>query len=368
MFRTELIRPLSDLLRYHAANAPEKVAFADSRRAVTYAELERRTWRLGGHLADLRLQPGDRALIFLGNSVDIIESYLGVTRANAVAVPFNPHSADAELAYVLDDSGARVVITDFAHLDQVRKLLSGRPYLKVVVSGDEPLPRGGSVVSYQDLMSRDPSVPARDDQGLDDVAFMLYTSGTTGKPKGVLSSQRACLWSVAACYAPVIGLNHDDKVLWPLPLHHSLAHVLCVVGVTAVGATARILDGFAADEVLAALEGDDYTFLCGVPAMYHHLLQVARTREVSSSALTRCLTAGSACPPALRVEFEALFGVALLDGYGSTETCGLIAVNWPHGTRVPGSCGLPVPGLAVRLVDPDTGVDVDAEAEGEVWV
>ncbi|GAB2848571.1 type I polyketide synthase [Lentzea nigeriaca] len=368
MFRTELIRPLSDLLRYHAANAQEKVAFADSRRAVTYAELERRTRRLGGHLAGLRLQPGDRALIFLGNSVDIIESYLGVTRANGVAVPFNPHSADAELAYVLDDSGARVVITDFAHLDQVRKLLPGRPYLQIVVSGDEPLPRGDSLVSYQELMSKDPAVPARDDQGLDDVAFMLYTSGTTGKPKGVLSTQRSCLWSVAACYAPVIGLNHDDKVLWPLPLHHSLAHVLCVVGVTAVGATARILDGFAADEVLTALAGDDYTFLCGVPAMYHHLLEVARTREVSSSALTRCLTAGSPCPAALRVEFEALFGVALLDGYGSTETCGLIAVNWAHGTRIPGSCGLPVPGLAVRLVDPDTGSDVDAEAEGEVWV
>ncbi|MDX8141123.1 SDR family NAD(P)-dependent oxidoreductase [Lentzea sp. BCCO 10_0061] len=368
MFRTELIRPLSELLRYHAANQPEKVAFADSRRAVTYADLELRTRRLGGHLAGLRLQPGDRALIFLGNSVDIIESYLGVTRANAVAVPFNPHSADAELAYVLDDSGARVVITDFAHLDQVRKLLPGRPYLQVVVSGDEPLPRGGSVVSYQELTSTDPAVPARDDQGLDDVAFMLYTSGTTGKPKGVLSTQRSCLWSVAACYAPVIGLNHEDKVLWPLPLHHSLAHVLCVVGVTAVGASARVLDGFAADEVLTALEGDDYTFLCGVPAMYHHLLEVARTREVSAGTVKRCLTAGAACPPALRVEFEALFGVALLDGYGSTETCGLIAVNWPQGTRVPGSVGLPVPGLAVRLVDPDTHVDVDVEAEGEVWV
>ncbi|MGW6932248.1 type I polyketide synthase [Lentzea sp. NPDC054927] len=368
MFRTELIRPLSELLRYHAANAPEKVAFADSRRAVTYAELERRTWRLGGHLAEVRLQPGDRALIFLGNSVDIVESYLGITRANAVAVPFNPHSADAELSYVLDDSGARVVITDTAHLDQVRKLLPGRPYLKVVVSGDEPLPHGGSVVSYQELTSTDPAVPARDDQGLDDVAFMLYTSGTTGKPKGVLSTQRSCLWSVAACYAPVIGLNHDDKVLWPLPLHHSLAHVLCVVGVTAVGASARILDGFAADEVLTALEGGEHTFMCGVPAMYHHLVEVARMREVSASTLKRCLTAGAACPPALRVEFEALFGVALLDGYGSTETCGLIAVNWAQGTRVPGSVGLPVPGLAVRLVDPDTGIDVDVEAEGEVWV
>ncbi|ANZ42366.1 hypothetical protein BBK82_47070 [Lentzea guizhouensis] len=368
MFRTELIRPLSDLLRHHAATTPEKVAFADARRAVTYAELERRTRRLGGHLAEARLQPGDRALIYLNNSVECIESYLGVTRANAVAVPFNPHSADAELSYVLDDSGARVVITDPAHLDQVRKLLPGRPYLTVLVTGDEPVPRGGALLSYQELTARDPAVPARDDQGLDDVAFMLYTSGTTGKPKGVLSTQRSCLWSVAACYAPVIGLNGEDEVLWPLPLHHSLAHVLCVVGVTAVGATARILDGFAADEVLSALESDSYTFMCGVPAMYHHLLDVARTREVKPGGLVRCMTAGAACPPAVRVEFEALFGVPLLDGYGSTETCGLIAVNWLQGTRVPGSVGLPVPGLSVRLVDPDTGVDVGVEAEGEVWV
>ncbi|MFY1679863.1 type I polyketide synthase [Streptomyces sp. WMMC905] len=372
MFRTELIQPLSDLLRDHAERIPGKVAFQDHRRTVTYAELERRTRRLGGHLADLGLQPGDRALIHLGNGVEIVESYLAVTRAGGVAVPFNPHCADAELAYAADDSGARVVITDPAHLEQVRTLLPGRPYLRVVVTGDAPeaLPGSGALVSYDDLVGREPAQPARDDQGLDEAAFMLYTSGTTGKPKGVLSTQRSCLWSVAACYAPVVGLSEDDTVLWPLPLHHSLAHVLCVIGVTATGATARLLDGFSADEVLRALDEDTYTFMAGVPTMYHHLLEAARSRPAppGSTTLTRCLTAGSNCPTTLRAEFETVFGIPLLDGYGSTETCGLITVNWPHGTRVPGSCGLPVPGVTVRLVDPDTAEDVAQGAEGEVWV
>ncbi|RAJ56458.1 rifamycin polyketide synthase module 1/2/3, partial [Streptomyces sp. Amel2xB2] len=372
MFRIELIRPLPELLRDHARLRGDKPAFRDRRRTLTYGELEERTGRFAGHLAGLRLQPGDRALIYLGNCVETIESYLAIIRAAGVAVPLNPHSADAELAYVLDDSGARVVVTDPAHLDQVRSMLPERPHLRVVVTGGDPLPwdAGQNVVSHQDLLASPAPAPARDDQALDDSAWMLYTSGTTGKPKGVLSSQRSCLWSVAACYSPIVGLSEDDHVLWPLPLHHSLAHVLCVIGVTAVGATARILDGFSPGEVLEAMREEPFTFLTGVPAMYHRLVAAAREDggDVPAGSLQRALTAGSVCPAALRRDFEETFNVPLLDGYGSTETCGLMTVNWPEGTRIDGSCGLPVPGLSLRLVDPDSRQDVPTGQEGEVWV
>lgn len=365
MLRTELIRPLHELVAGHASERGDTVAFADRVRSVTYAELHVRTGRLAGHLAALRLHPGDRAVILQGNAVEVVESYLAVLRASGVAVPCNPAGSADELAHVLDDSGARVVLTDPAHLEQVLGLLPGRPSVTVLVTGDGPLPRG--VHGYERLARTEPPQPARDDQDLDDVAFMLYTSGTTGSPKGVLSTQRSCLWSVAACYAPIVGLAAGDRVLWPLPLHHSLAHVLCVVGVTAVGATARLMEAFDPHDVLAELRAGSHTFLAGVPAMYHRLVAEARAAGGVPNSLTRALTAGSICPGPLRTAFEQTFGAPLLDGYGSTETYGLMAVNWPTGATVDGSCGLPVPGVALRLVG-DDGRDVDAGAEGEVWV
>ncbi|MFE2971025.1 long-chain fatty acid--CoA ligase [Streptomyces sp. NPDC059340] len=370
MLRTELIRPLPELLRGHAVRFGAKVAFRDARRSVTYAELELRTRRLAGHLAGLRLQPGDRAAILLSNSVDTVESYLAITRAGAVGVPLNPRVTETELAYLLDDSGARVVITDPSRAGLLSGLVRSRPHLRVVVTGAAGIPAGApaGTVSFAALATSEPTLPARDDRALDDVAWLLYTSGTTGKPKGVLSTQRNCLWSVAACYVPVPGLSPEDRVVWPLPLFHSLSHIACVLGVTAVGASARIVDGFSADEVLAAMEEENATFLAGVPTMYHYLVRAAREHGFRAPSLRMCLVGGAITTADLRRSFEEVFGAPLLDAYGSTETCGSITINWPTGASVDGSCGLPVPGLGVGLVDPETGLDVAPGEEGEVWV
>ncbi|WP_159056584.1 beta-ketoacyl synthase N-terminal-like domain-containing protein, partial [Streptomyces yokosukanensis] len=366
MLRTELIRPLPELLVHQARRFGAKVAYSDARRSVGYAELELRTHRLAGHLAELRLQPGDRAAICLGNRVEMVESYYAITRASAIGVPVNPQSSDAELTHILDDSGARIVITDHLHVEQLRRLLPDRPHLTVVLVGDEEVP--SDFLPYEAFATRDPATPARDDLGLDDLAWMLYTSGTTGKPKGVLSTQRNCLWSVAACYVPVPGLGPEDRVVWPLPLFHSLSHIACVLSVAAVGASARIVDGLSAEDVLTALHEERATLLAGVPTLLHYLLDAARERGFAAPQLRVALVGGAVTTASLRQSFERVFGVPLIDAYGSTETCGSITVNWPSGDRAEGSCGLPVVGLGVRLVDTETGEDVADGQEGEVWV
>jgi acyl transferase domain-containing protein/acyl-CoA synthetase (AMP-forming)/AMP-acid ligase II/short-subunit dehydrogenase/acyl carrier protein len=332
MLRTELIRPLSELLLAHAEHSGDRTAFVDGRRQVGYAELELRTRRIAGHLADMDLYPGDRVVICLDNGVELVESRIAVLRASGIGVPVTPRRTDAELAHVLEDSGADIVITDAAHADQVNRVGADNPYLRVV-STDE----------LADLAETEPENPARDDLELDDLAFLTYTPGTTGRPKGVLSSQRNMLWPVAACYVPVLGLSSGDRV-W---FDHSGPELW----VTALGATGHI-----------TATPEPGAVLVGTPATYAELVRSA------SGSPKLALVVGDASGEELRRSFVDAFGIPLLDGYGTVETCGPIAVNWPDGAQVDGSCGVPVPGLSVRLVDPDTGGDVGAGREGEVWV
>ncbi|WP_128381914.1 AMP-binding protein [Streptomyces cavernae] len=396
MFRADLVRPLHELLARHAAQRPRQTAFRDARRSVTYAELDRRTARVAGHLAELGLERGASAVIYLPNRVETVESYLAITRASAVGVPLNPQSTDAELAYLLDDSAARMVIAGTAQLPQVRRVLADRPGIGVVVvsdssgpeeagspgsgeagfpgfgEADSPGPEGADdgLPRYETLATTwSIRHPPRDDLDLDEPAWMLYTSGTTGSPKGVLSTQRSSLWATGACTAPVLGLSPQDRVLWPMPLFHAVAHNVCVLGVVAVGATARITDGLAAEEILRTAREERSTFLVGVPTMYRHMVEQARSGGLDTPQdLRLCMVAGSSCPVPLHEAFRAVFGRALLDSYGSTETGGAITTNLPEGPYVPGSCGLPVPGLTLRLTDPRTGIEVPRGAEGEVWV
>ncbi|MDQ4115580.1 MAG: acyl--CoA ligase [Actinomycetota bacterium] len=365
MLRTEYIRPVHELLAGHAADRGGHVAFADDVRSVTYAELSATTARLAGHLQRLGLEVGERVLLYLDNRVEVAESYLAVPRAGAVAVCVNPASAPDEVAHVLDDSAARIVITDAAHLPVVRTLVAaGREPVAVLVVGPAP---DGDEQPYATLLDTQ-APPPRDCLGLDDTAWMLYTSGTTGRPKGVYLTQRGCLW-VVACLAPIACIGPDDVLLSPLPLFHSYALVLCVLGVAAVGATGRILVRFSVDDVRKRLAGGPEgapTVFPGVPTMFSYL--VDRLSSLDAPALRTCISAGAIMPAAVNERFEAAFGVPLLDGYGITETSTFVTMNWPTGTRVMGSCGLPLPGLTVRLVDPATGADVPPGDEGEIWV
>jgi acyl-CoA synthetase (AMP-forming)/AMP-acid ligase II len=369
LLRTDLLRPLPDLVRANAERLGAKLAFSDAGRAVNHATLAVRTGRLAGHFAALGLARGDRAAIWLDNGVDMVESYLAIARASGIGIPVNARASAAEIEYVLGDGEVRLVVTDPTRLAVISRLLPRFPDLVVIVTGSSsPAGAPGPVVSFAALAGTEPTVAARDDLGLDDPAFMLYTSGTTGTPTGVLSTTRNSLWTIAACYAPILGLCEQDHLLWPLPLAHCLGHHLGVLGVVAVGASAHIMTAFAAGEALELLREQPFSYLAAVPAMYHQLVRAARAHGPVRTRLRMCLTAGSVASEALRADVREAFGVDLIDSYGTTETCGPITTNWPDSERVPGSCGPVLPGLTVRLVDPDTGTDVPKGAEGEVWV
>ncbi|MEV7187397.1 thioester reductase domain-containing protein [Kitasatospora sp. NPDC093102] len=375
-----LIRPLSELLGGHAARIGDKVAFADARRGVGYRELDLRTSRLAGRLSALGLGKGGRAAVLMGNSVEMVESCLAVIRAGGITVPLNPQASEAELVHFLRDSGASVVLCDPARLDVLLRAVaaSGLPRPSIVLTGDSPVtPADASagvtsgvtadITAYETLAATAYDGPAPEESPLDAPAWMLYTSGTTGRPKGVLYSLRSSLWLVEACHVGVLGMTEDDRLLWPMPLFHGLGQNLCVMAVVAVGAGARLMSGFAPSEVMDALRDDGVTFLAGVPTTYHYLLDRARQEHTRLPSLRLGFVAGSAGGASLGSRFEEAFGVPLVDQYGSTET-GAITSNRPTGDRVAGAAGPPVPGVDIRLVDGGSGAEVPDGEEGEVWV
>jgi long-chain acyl-CoA synthetase len=368
MLHTDLIASVPDLLRRHASARGGKLAYRDAQGSVTYAELEARTGRLAGHLADLGISPGDTVAMLLPNSVAWIETSFALTRAGAIGVPINYESTEPEIAYRLVDANCRAIVTTVERGDLVAKLRSDAPHLQITILTD----RGSGNAQglrYADLMAAQPKSAPRDPSDIFSPAYIIYTSGTTGRAKGVLLTVHGMLWVVAACWAPITGLSERDYVLSPLPLFHSYALNLSVLGVLATGASEYIMEKYSTGESVKLLKSGEFTFFPGVPTMFHYFLQAIHNETaIKFPNLRLCVSAGAIMPATLNREFEERLGIPLLDGYGITETSTMVTMNWPTGERVLGSCGFPVPGLAVRIVDPVSDEDLPPGREGELIV
>ena len=367
MLHTDLIAPIPELLRRHATARGGKCAFRDAQSSVTYAELHARTGNLAGHLADIGVAPDDTVAIMLPNSVAWVESSFAITRAGAIGVPISYDATEAEISYRLADADCKAVITTAERGDLFARLQAAAPNLKTLIVTD----RGAcsaEALSYNKLIGTPPQSPPRDPALLHETAYILYTSGTTGRAKGVRLTVHGMLWVTAACWTPITGLSERDCVLSPLPLFHSYALNLSVMSILATGATEYIMEKFSTSEAVRLLKSGEFTYFPGVPTMFHYLLQATRgATNVRFPNLRLCVSAGAIMPATLNREFESHLGVPLLDGYGITETSTMVTMNWPTGSRVMGSCGIPVPGLAVRVVDLK-GEDVAPGQEGELIV
>jgi acyl-CoA synthetase (AMP-forming)/AMP-acid ligase II len=368
MLQTDLIAPIPELLRRHAEQCGSKQAFRDAAGAATYAELEMCTANLAGHLAEQGVDAGAKVAIFLPSSVQWVESCFAVNRANAIAVPISYESTESEVLYRLQDADCSAIVTTDERSPLVAKLKKSAPNLRLVILTDRGTSKGDGL-RFSQLIVASPKSKPRDSLDIYAPAFIIYTSGTTGRAKGVLLSVHSMLWVTAACWVPIAGLSEQDVVLSPLPLFHSYALNFSVLSILATGATEYIMEKYSTSDAVRLLQTGEFTVFPGVPTMFHFLLEATKKESnLVFPNLRLSISAGAIMPATLNREFESRFGVKLLDGYGITETSTMVTMNWITGNRVMGSCGLPLPGLAVRVVSPATGEDVTIGEEGELIV
>jgi long-chain acyl-CoA synthetase len=366
MLQVDLIAPIATLLDRHGKQRPEQVAYWDSSRPATYAQLADSTASIAANLARAGVNEGDKIALYLPNGVDWIEACFAALRAGAVLVPISYDAAEGEIGYRLTDAGCGVVITTAARKELIAKICEDAEISPMLIYAGTGASQAGTTLT--DLAAGSAGKPL-DPDDIDRSSFIIYTSGTTGRAKGVLLSVRGMLWIAAACWAPVCGLTEKDVILSPLPLFHSYGLNLSVLGVLAVGASEHILERFSPQQVLELTQTGRYSVVPGVPTMFHYLLHRAQESGVERLGSIRlCISAGAIMPATLNRAFEERFKTPLLDGYGITETSTMVTMNWLHGARPMGSCGLPVPGLAVRIVDPASLEDVAFGEEGELIV
>jgi long-chain acyl-CoA synthetase len=345
----------SGLLRSSQAFG-DRPALRQGDTVVTYAELDDATARVAAMLRGRGIGAGDRVGIMLPNVFAFPIVYYGVLRVGGVVVPMNPLLKSREVAFYLGDSGARAIFAAEAFVDEASKGAAdaGAECIAVIPGEFEAT-----------LAGQAPDV-AVTERAADDTVLILYTSGTTGKPKGAELTQDNMARN-AEVSGRLFTVGPDDVIFGGLPLFHSFGQTCGLNTAVRAGACLTLLPRFDARSALEVLQRDRVTIMEGVPTMYVALLQSPDRAGFDTSRLRLCVSGGAALPVEVLRGFEEVFGCMILEGYGLSETSPVASFNHPDRERKAGSIGTPIEGVRFRLVD-DQWDDVPAGEVGEIAI
>jgi len=329
----------------------DKTAVIDEQGSHTYATLAERCNRAGNALRGLDLRQEDRVAMLMPDNVLFPAVFWGAIKAGLVPIPVNTLLTSESYAHILRDSRARALVISETLWEQARPALDDQPFLDhVIVDGTASRhdPRlAEAMAEAPATLDPAPTTP-------DDVAFWLYSSGSTGAPKGVRHLHRHLRATSDLYAARVLGIREDDVVFSAAKLFFAYGLGNGMTFPFSVGATAVYLAGRPTPEaVMEVMRREQPTIYCGVPTLYAAILaDQANGRESGSSRLRRCISAGEPLPEEVGKRWEARFGAPILDGVGSTEMLHIYLSNQPGDVRY-GTSGRPVPGYEARLVDED---------------
>jgi fatty-acyl-CoA synthase len=333
---------------------PNRVALTDGDRDVTYRALADRSAALSNALRKLGVQRGDRVAYLGPNHPSYFEVLFGATALGAIVVPVNTRLAPPELAYVLEDSGATTIVVAPGHRDGLEQAIGANTERRVISTDAE----------LDELIRSATPTWTDEEVALDDIAIIMYTSGTTGHPKGAMLSHGNLTWNVTNVLID-LDFQHDEVALIVAPLFHIAALAMISLPLLVKGGTLLLQPGFDPATALELIERHRVTQMFGVPTMFNLMAKTDSWAGADISSL-RAIMCGGAPVPKATIETYLDRGVVFLQGYGMTETSpGLLFLDGPSSTSKAGSAGVPSFFTDVRLVD-STMQDVSPGERGEV--
>lgn len=373
---------LASVLEHRALLQPDRLAVTFGGTHITYGELNARATKLAAGLHAIGIGPGDHVALSCPNLPWFPIAYYGILKAGAVVIPLNILLKPREIAYHLKDGDAKALLAyegspdlPMAEMAQAACAEAGCAHL-VIMTADpaapNPVPSGISIGKLLEGQSASQNTRRRKP---DDTAVILYTSGTTGRPKGAeLTHENMLLNAMSArdMYMPAMhpGLEQDVALI-TLPLFHSTAQTCLMNAGLLAGFRLVLMPRFDAAATLETMRGEQVTLWIGVPTMYWSLMDYAVAQGIDTEPIARtlrlCVSGGAPMPVELLHNFEKTFQVRILEGYGLSETSPVVCFNQLQRPCKPGTVGLPIFGVEIRCVD-EQGRTVPAGERGEIVV
>ena len=342
----------------------ERVTIIFEGREITNVQMDRAARKLGNALKNLGVKRGHRVILQMPNCPEVLQGFYAVWKIGAVVVPINYLVGEEETTYIYEDSGAKVVISSQSFLPKIRAGQSRVPTLETVILIDQEVPAGN--LSYWPLVEKSSEELDAVETEDHEIAALIYTAGTTGRPKGVMHSHYS-LYSNARMQYETIPLPDGMTGISVLPLCHSYGIATMNSGLFRRGGKIVLLNSFNVETILASIEKYQANAMAGVPTMYVFMLLYPEPRKYDLSSM-KYWVSGSA-PLALETwsRFKEVFGFEIIEGWGLTEAGANNSVNPLEGLKKVGSIGLPMKGTEMRIVG-DAGSALPPGKEGEIVI